>query len=429
MRILGVLVASLCGASALAGYRVERVTAEQMPAPKPPEPRFVAPEVEKPKTFDKPVKLSLRDVTLDEARVAACKSLSITLSARRNPGMPDAATSGPPIVYDLDIDATELDQALDQLGRSLKMAVYRNGQDYTLSATDNPGYANARRPVVPQNPVENPDQGPPSARIESSKIFRMIPALDGKQPIERASLQLSVWPGDQGTIGGTEFEVMKAIDEQGRDLLIREVPGRDSRFMMRDLQTRRHPATVNVRSLTPPSKKIATFLAKMIVRPPKAYDRLVVDAFDDKPIEVTMGRMPLELSPPVLTPQGWQLTLRVDKDMQIERGPTSPMFQPDSPDIERMDFRSADGKRMVARSTGASRTVGQWWEMTIIVRPADAPRRVMPPVMTTKPATIPAVEAGPAAPAFPQPVSLTWDVVAEIREVVVPVEAKDIPLP
>jgi hypothetical protein len=424
MRILGVLVVGLLGASALAGHRVERVPVEQMPAPKPPEPRVVAPGVEKPKAFDKAVKLSLRDVTLEEARVAACKALSITLTARRNPGMPDVATSGPPIVYDLDIDATELDQALDQLGRSLKMAVYRNGQDYTLSATDSPGFANARRSVVPENPVENPDQGPPSARIEGTQIYRYIPIRQGQQNLDSASVQISLWPGDRGSMGRMEVRVLEAVDEQDRSLVSEPEGMNRNPFVQRDLRLGRQLISARIQMLNPASTKIARLRAEAILNVPKSYDRLIVEGFDDKPINATMGGMPLQLTPPELTPQGWRIGLRVDRTANEDQGKSAPLFRPNYEEIRRMVFLTADGKPLIAEPAGGGKAIDNWWETQIIVRPANTPRR---PGMPRVPATAP--DVGPEAPAFPKPASLTWDAVAETRQVVVPVEARDIPLP
>ncbi len=417
MTIQRILLAVVVGMSAVAvraEHRLEVVPANQF------RPATVDASVLSESQPAKPVamsfKLSLTNATREEIIAAATKLLGVSIQAADPRQSNSRPSDGPPIVFDLAIDATTLEDGLDQLGKSLQIGVTRNGETYQLTPMVPIGYRNAQSGrSADGRGVE--DRGPPSSRIEAVRASRLLPARPGVP--DSTTVAVSIWPGDAGMLGSPDFIVHEAIDEQGRDLISppRQGPvfGGD-----RSLRNDRRPHSATLKSLQPASQTLSIFRATARLSVPKSYDRLTITAFDDKPIACTLGRSKVELGPLEETHRGWRLRVRVNHEQYDDNQSKLPTVRLDHDELQAIDARNASGERLRVHSDGGTR-VGEWWEMGLVfASPIDRVTRrfsTTAPVPTTRPA------------GFPKPVSLIWHVVRELESVDVPVVGTNMVIP
>ncbi len=399
-----------------AGYKVESIRADQFP----PLSRSGQPsEVSKPAATTVPVKsydVSLQDATANEivTKCAAMLSLSIVIDE----SLQKAQSGGPTIVYDLFIRADNIDEALDQMGRSLRMTVSKRGEGYRVGSYGPIGLDTSRRETAPRNIPA--DEGPtPNARVESVRVTRSL--AKNQQAGNRTYLAISYWPGPAGVIGETTVSVKEAIDEQGRD--IRLVGAVSLYTDATQLRFGRAAVPAVIQTPSPRSKQIKTLSAVVKAMVPTKYDRLTIDAFDDKPIACIFGGLQFKIGPLQSDPQGWRLPVIYNPMPVVPTTGNQRAFKPVEESAALMDIQDANGTKLRIVRDGTGSGSAQGWAYSYIITRGPEPRD---PDFVNRATTVPAEQAGKDAS---KPVSMVWHVITQTALIEIPVTENNLRIP
>lgn len=357
----------------------------------------------------KPVKLSLTDTSPTDAVAAFVKETGIALTFDNA----ERQASGPVITYDVAIDAATLDDALDQLGQSLRLGIYRQSEKaFRISPNYDVGF-NERR-----NNFGQDMEGGTKARITGIRTMR-IAGQTTYSPGQEFTVSIVVAARDVMLTGQPEVKLIEAIDEQGRKLE-QAKPSSTMFFGGSNLQRLRSTLSVSLQLSRPEPDpaQIKSLKGEVVLKNVKSFSKTTVTELD-KQVEITLDGVKLTVGPLAKSGDAWRLPVKTPPGKPEARGN---MYQ-------RLNFlfnESAQatgeaGERLRINSGGSSSSPeGDEMFLQFFSDGSNRPA-------STQPATQPATR--PARPDGIKPVKVTWSVPNEVEVISIPFEAANLIVP
>ncbi len=347
----------------------------------------------------KPVKLSLKDATAQDAIAAFVKETGVQLQFDN----PERQNNGPLISYDVAIDAPTTEDGLHQLGLALQMGINRQSEtQFRISPSYQPGFSDRRN-------MQGGSESRRGVRITGIRTRRDLGVPSPFQGVGRDfALSLSVNAPNTIPNGQSEVNLTEAIDEQGRTL--KKSTSQNVFYGGSDFQVMRSSfgLALQLEQLDPMPKMIKSLKGDVVIKNVKSFTRTTVTELD-KPQEVTIEGIKMTIGPISKTGENWRLSVKIPREAKPneERGDV----------YRRVGFMwnelaraTGEGGEQLRVNSGGSRSTGQGAELWLQFHLESNNRA------TTR-------------QAVPKPVSASWVTANEVETIALPFEATDLVVP
>ncbi len=323
-------------------------------------------------------------------------------------GSSEARSGGPAVLASLEFKNLPRDEALDRFGRAIAMRVQFEGSDESPTIRLYDGGAG----LMNNSGRRRSDSDLPTAQVTG--VYRNQSLPPSKEMGQALSINVEVSPGAQPITGSMQVNLIEAIDDQNRQLTAPK--NRGGMMFSSGGQVMRSAigAQFSLTYVDPMPKRIKSFKGEVVLQKPKTIRRVTAEDFADKAVSVDYGDTGGKL---VIGPAKREGD-RTDVKFRLERGK-----MPDAEWQKMNNFYNALGSAKLTNAAGQPINVngrgsggdGKSYEVTINCL---APQRSDGTALSKE-------DAAKAS----MPAKVTWDMVVEVEEFRVPVEASDLPVP